>query len=141
MRTAAVLLLISVAGCSVPSYSLRSSSSSLYASNDVARPPDMVEVPASEVARRPIVLVPAVRRGHSATWKAGAAVTVASLAVSLLGCGLTLGGLQGINIDGGQSQNNSAMFLAGIVISAIGDGGLFLGGPITWMAGIGGPRD
>jgi hypothetical protein len=147
MRTAAVLLLISVAGCSVPSYSLRSSSSTpLLASNDVAAsppppPPGMVEVPASEVARRPIVLVPAVRSGHSATWKAGAAVTVVSLAVSLAGVGLTLGGLQGINIDGGQSHNNGGMFLAGIVISAIGDGGLFLGGPITWMAGIGGPRD
>jgi hypothetical protein len=141
MRTAAVFLLISVAGCSVSSYSLRSSSSSLYASNDVSPSPGMVEVPASEVARRPIVLVPAVRRGHSATWKAGAAVTIASFAVSLAGVGLTLGGLQGIDIDGGQSLNSSGMFLAGIIVSAIGDGGLLLGGPITWMAGIGGPRD
>ena len=140
MRTAVSVLLISVAGCSVPSYSLRSSSSQLLASNDVP-PPGMVEVPASEVAQRPIVLVPPVRRGHSMTWKAGAAVTFISLAVSALGAGLTLGGLQGINIDGGESHNNGGMFLAGIVISAIGDGGAFIGGPITWMAGIGGPKD
>jgi len=126
MRTAAVLLLISVAGCSIPSYSLRSSSSTLLASNEVTAAP-------------PIVLVPAVRRGHSVTWKTGAAITVASLAVSLIGCGLTLGGLQGVSLDG-PSHNNEDMFLAGLVISAIGDGGLFIGGPVTWMAGMGGER-
>ena len=61
--------------------------------------------------------------------------------MSAIGAGLAVGGIQGINIDGGQSHNNGSMLLAGIVISAIGDGGLFIGGPVTWMAGIGGPRD
>ena len=144
MRSVVVAaLLVSVAGCSVPSYSLRSSSSSpLLASNDVSAPPSgVIELPASEGRPRTIVLVPPVRRGHSIMWKSGAAITFISLAVSALGAGLAVGGIQGINIDGGQSHNNGSMFLAGIVISAIGDGGLFIGGPATWIAGANRPRD
>ena len=141
MRTAAVLLLVSVAGCSVPSYSLRSSSSTpLLASNDVVvAPPGMVDV-VELSGRRTIVLVPPVRRGHSVTWKTGAAITVCSFAVTLAGLGLTLGGLQGVSLDG-PSHNNEGMFVAGLVVSAIGDGGLFIGGPVTWMVGMGGERN
>lgn len=122
MRTLAVLLLISVAGCSVPSYSLRSSSSTptpLLASSD----------------ERPIALVPSVRRGHSMTWKTGAIITFSSIGVSLMGAALTLGGLNGANFDTGRGGDTS-MMISGIVISALGDGGMFLGGPITWIAGI-----
>ena len=128
MRTAAVLLLISVAGCSVPSYSLRSSSSTpLLASNEGPTPSR-------------IVLVPAVRRGHSLTWTTGAIITFASLGVSLAGAGLTIGGLNAAHFETGVG-GDSSMMITGIVMSAIGDGGVFIGGPITWMAGIGGPRD
>src|SRR5690348_15021279 len=141
MRTAAVLLLVSVAGCSVPSYSLRASSTTpLLASNDVPAPSGMVVVPPSEVAQRPIVLVPPVRHGHSVTWKTGAAITACSLAVTAIGMGLTFAGLPNAGFDNGPAHDDG-LFVAGIVISAIGDGGLFIGGPITWMAGIGGARD
>ena len=122
MRILAAFLLISVAGCSVPSYSLRSSSSTpatLLASSD----------------ERSIALVPSVRRGHSAMWKTGAIITFASLGVSLMCAALTIGGLDGANFDTGRGGDTS-MMISGIVISALGDGGMFLGGPAIWIAGI-----
>jgi hypothetical protein len=122
MRTIAALLLISVAGCSVPSYSLRSSSTTpLVASGEP----------------RPIVLVPSVRRGHSTMWKTGAIITFCSMGVTLAGAWMTIASL-GNKFDTSQSGfDNAGLFLAGVISSAIGDGGMLIGGPITWISGIG----
>ena len=115
----AALLLISVAGCSVPSYSLRSSSTTpLVAANEP----------------QTIVLVPPVRRGHSAMWKTGAIITFCSMGVTLAGAGFVIAGLG--NLDNG-TGGDFPLALTGFVMSAIGDGGVFIAGPITWMAGIG----
>lgn len=86
--------------------------------------------------RQTLVLVPSVRHGHSTMWKTGAIITITSVGVSLLGAALTVAGL-GPNPDSGYG-GNGAMFIAGLVISAIGDGGAFVAGPITWVAGISG---
>jgi len=130
MRSLVAILLISVAGCSVPSYALRASSSTpLYAVND--SPPAAGELSS---ARPTIVLIPAVQRGHSAMWKSGAIVTFTSIGVTLAGAALTVAGL-GPNPDSGYGGND-AMFWTGIAMSIVGDGGAFIAGPITWMAGI-----
>lgn len=132
MRSLVAILLISVAGCSVPSYSLRSSSSSpLYAVND--SPP-----PAGELssARPTLVLVPAVKRGHSPMWKTGAIITITSIGVSLLGAALVVTSMHG-DLTEGSGHVDAAPWVTGLVLSAVGDGGAFIGGPITWMAGIG----
>lgn len=84
--------------------------------------------------RQTIVLVPAVRHGHSTTWKTGAIITVTSIGVSLLGAALTI---EGIDNRWENGQGGSPMFWTGIAMSIVGDGGLVIGGPITWMAGIG----
>ncbi len=84
--------------------------------------------------RQTIVLVPAVRHGHSAMWKTGAIITVTSVGVSLLGAALTI---EGIDSRWENGQGASPMFWTGIAMSIVGDGGLVIGGPITWMAGIG----
>jgi hypothetical protein len=121
----AALLLISVAGCSVPSYSLRSSSTTpLVASGEP----------------RTIVLVPSVRRGHSVTWKTGAIITFCSMGVTLAGAWMTIASL-GNKFDTGQGVDNNGLFLAGVISSALGDGGMLIGGPVTWIAGIGRPPD
>ena len=86
-------------------------------------------------------LVPSVRHGHSVTWKTGAIITFASLGVTLAGVAFTIGGLQGVNFENGGSGGSPGMFWTGIAMSIAGDGGAFIGGPITWMFGIGGPRD
>ena len=83
-------------------------------------------------------LVPSVRHGHSITWKTGAIITATSVGVSLVGAALTI---MGIDNRWENGQGGSPMFWTGIAMSVAGDGGLVLGGPITWMAGIGGPRD
>ena len=64
----------------------------------------------------------------------GAIITFASLGVTLAGAWMTIAGLGNLDNDTGGSFPLS---LAGMVVSAIGDGGVFIGGPITWMAGIG----
>ncbi len=135
MRTLAAVLLVSLAGCSVPSYSLRASSTTpLYAANDLAPSPGVVSLSPADVAARPIVLVPPVGRGHSAMWKTGAIITLTSIGVSLVGAALTVEGMG--NPFEYDSGGNGAMFVAGLVMSAIGDGGVFVAGPITWMAGM-----
>jgi hypothetical protein len=124
MRALVAILLITVAGCSVPSYSLRSSSSTpLVAANDTTGRQPLI-----------IVLAPSPRRGHSDTWKSGAIITFASIGVTLAGAALTVAGL-GPNPDSGYGGNGD-MFIAGLVVSALGDAGAFIAGPITWMAGI-----
>jgi hypothetical protein len=89
----------------------------------------------AEESPRPLELVPSVRRGHSAAWQTGAIITFTSIGVSLFGAALTVGGLQGANFETGRG-GNAGLFIAGITISAIGDAGMFIGGPITWMSGI-----
>ena len=89
----------------------------------------------AEVSPSPTIeLVPAVRRGHSMTWTTGASITFTRIGVSLAGAALVIAGL-GPNPDSGYGGNGD-MFIAGLVISAVGDGGVFIGGPITWMCGI-----
>jgi hypothetical protein len=89
---------------------------------------------AEESPTRPtLVLVPSVQRGHSTMWKTGAIITVTSVGVSLLGAALTVHGLGDPDYGGG---GNGAEFWAGIAMSIAGDGGLVLGGPLTWIAGI-----
>jgi hypothetical protein len=117
MRLVAALLLVSVAACSAPSYSVRSSSPMLAS----AEP-------------RSIVLVPSVRHGHSTMWKTGAIITFASMGVTLLGAVMTIYGLGNLDNDTG---GNMALFTVGIITSAAGDAGMLIGGPATWLAGIG----
>ncbi|MGZ3425926.1 MAG: hypothetical protein ACXVCV_04710 [Polyangia bacterium] len=114
----AAILLISVVGCSAPSYSLRSSSATLLAAVEDPTPP------------------PQVRRGHSAMWKTGAIITFTSMLVTLAGAGMIIGSL-GNRFENGTGYDNFALFLTGTLSSAIGYGGMFIGGPITWISGIG----
>jgi hypothetical protein len=113
-------------------------------------PPGMIEVPTPPQAARPIPLVPAVHRGHSVMWTTGAAITFASVGVTLLGALLTVagvgkGGLGTCDITEGATcpsdPTGSALMAAGMFISVVGDGGLFIGGPATWIAGARRPRD
>ncbi len=83
--------------------------------------------------KQTIVLVPAVQHGHSAMWKTGAILTITSIGVSLLGAALTVEGM-GNPFEYGPS-GNAGMFISGLVMSAIGDGGLFIAGPIVWSLG------
>jgi hypothetical protein len=130
MRTLAAILLISVAGCSAESYSLRApSSTALVAVNDS---PSVGE--SSTGPRRVIYVLGPEKRGHSAAWKTGAIITFTSIGVSLMGAALTVGGLG--NPDSGYGSD-AGLFISGLVISAVGDAGTFIAGPITWMAGIG----
>lgn len=82
------------------------------------------------------MLLPSVRRGHSTMWKTGAIITFTSFGATLMGAALTIGGLQGVNINSG-GGGNWVMFWSGIAVSILGDGGAFIAGPVTWMAGIG----
>jgi hypothetical protein len=93
---------------------------------------------AAQESPRPLELVPSVRRGHSITWKTGAIITATSVGVSLIGAALTI---MGVDSRWENGQGGSPMFWTGIAMSIAGDGGLVIGGPITWLAGIGGPRD
>jgi hypothetical protein len=86
---------------------------------------------------RTIVLVPAVRHGHSIMWKTGAIITVASVGVSLLGAALVVSSMHG-DITEGSGRIDQGPWIAGLVLSVVGDGGVFIGGPVTWMSGIGG---
>jgi hypothetical protein len=113
-------------------------------------PPGMIEVPTPPAAARPIPLVPSVHRGHSVMWKTGAAITVASAGLTLLGALLTVtgldhGGLGTCDITEGAQcpadPTGSALMTAGMLISIVGDGGLLIGGPATWIAGARRPRD
>ena len=105
----------------------------------VSNSPARAEV--SPLPSTALELVPSVHHGHSVTWKTGAIITFASLGVTLAGMALVIGGAQGAGLDNGTSGSSPGMFWAGIAMSVVGDGGAFIGGPITWMAGIGGPAD
>jgi hypothetical protein len=154
MRLVAAVVLLALASCSAPSYSLRlSSADTLIASNDIAAgvaPPSLADraaprrsqapsshAPSAATAwseERQIALVPSVRRGRSTMWKTGAIITVASLGVSLAGAAMTIAGLGDLEHDTG---GNTGLFITGFVISVFGDAGMAIAGPAIWSAGIG----
>jgi len=91
-----------------------------------------------------------VHRGHSVMWKTGAAITAASVGLTLIGALLTIagldhGGLGTCDITEGEQcpadKTGAALMTAGMFISVLGDGGLFIGGPATWIAGARRPRE
>jgi hypothetical protein len=88
---------------------------------------------AAQESPRPLELVPSVRRGHSPAWTTGAIITFTSIGVSLMGAALTIYGIG--NPDSGYGYMSN-VFITGLVISATGDAGMLLAGPITWMAGM-----
>ena len=88
---------------------------------------------AEESPTRQVVLVPSVRHGHSTMWKTGAIITCTSVGVALAGAALAISGLDNRWENG---MGGSPMFWTGIAMSIAGDGGLLIGGPATWIAGI-----
>src|SRR5262245_26033364 len=78
-----------------------------------------------------VELVPAVHRGHSVAWKVGAIVTFTSMGLTLLGAALVATSIHG------ERDWDYPRFYAGFMISIAGDGGVAIGGPVTWLAGIG----
>jgi hypothetical protein len=91
----------------------------------------------ARVARAEIA--PTDGQRHSATWTTGAIITFTSIGVSLLGAALVLTSFHG-DVTENEGYTDMASFATGIMFSAIGDGGMLIGGPATWIAGIGRPE-